>query len=71
VAAAEFRTNPGLRTPVFVRSSTVAGSWGSADTVRDVRGFATKFYTRQDNSDLVGNNMPVFFIEPGPSPRLV
>ncbi|RCG31111.1 catalase [Sphaerisporangium album] len=60
---AEFLTTPGLRTPVFVRFSTVAGSRGSADTVRDVRGFATKFYTRQGNFDLVGNNMPVFFIQ--------
>jgi catalase len=63
--AAEFLTTPGLRTPVFVRFSTVAGSRGSADTVRDVRGFATKFYTRQGNFDLVGNNMPVFFIQDG------
>ncbi|MEU9889673.1 catalase [Sphaerisporangium sp. NPDC051011] len=60
---AEFLTTPGLRTPVFVRFSTVAGSRGSADTVRDVRGFATKFYTRQGNFDLVGNNFPVFFIQ--------
>jgi catalase len=65
VTAAEFLTTPGLRTPVFVRFSTVAGSRGSADTVRDVRGFATKFYTRQGNFDLVGNNMPVFFIQDG------
>jgi len=65
VTAAEFLTDPGLRTPVFVRFSTVAGSRGSADTVRDVRGFATKFYTRQGNFDLVGNNMPVFFIQDG------
>ncbi len=63
--AAEFLTEPGLRTPVFVRFSTVAGSRGSADTVRDVRGFATKFYTRHGNYDLVGNNMPVFFIQDG------
>jgi catalase len=65
VTGAEFLTTPGLRTPVFVRFSTVAGSRGSADTVRDVRGFATKFYTRQGNFDLVGNNMPVFFIQDG------
>jgi catalase len=65
VTAAEFLTDPGLRTPVFVRFSTVAGSRGSADTVRDVRGFATKFYTKQGNFDLVGNNMPVFFIQDG------
>ncbi|WP_067805388.1 catalase [Actinomadura formosensis] len=62
---AEFLTDTSLTTPVFVRFSTVAGSRGSADTVRDVRGFATKFYTRQGNFDLVGNNMPVFFIQDG------
>jgi len=50
-------------TPVFVRFSTVAGSRGSADTVRDVRGFAIKFYTEEGNWDLVGNNIPVFFIQ--------
>ncbi|TSD99489.1 catalase [Skermania sp. ID1734] len=65
VTAAKFLTTPGLKTPVFVRFSTVAGSRGSADTVRDVRGFATKFYTEQGNYDLVGNNMPVFFIQDG------
>ena len=52
-------------TPVFVRFSTVLGSRGSADTVRDTRGFATKFYTTQGTFDLVGNNMPVFFIQDG------
>jgi catalase len=62
---AEFLTDPAVTTPVFVRFSTVAGSRGSADTVRDVRGFATKFYTRAGNYDLVGNNMPVFFIHDG------
>jgi catalase len=62
---AEFLTDPSVTTPVFVRFSTVAGSRGSADTVRDVRGFATKFYTRAGNYDLVGNNMPVFFIHDG------
>ncbi|APU14689.1 catalase [Actinoalloteichus fjordicus] len=62
---AEFLRDPSIRTPVFVRFSTVAGSRGSADTVRDVRGFATRFYTRQGNYDLVGNNMPVFFIQDG------
>ncbi len=62
---ARFLTDPSLRTPVFVRFSTVGGSRGSADTVRDVRGFATKFYTEQGNFDLVGNNMPVFFIQDG------
>ncbi len=53
----------GERTPVFVRFSTVAGSRGSADLARDVRGFATKFYTKEGNWDLVGNNIPVFFIQ--------
>ena len=55
--------DPGTRTPVFVRFSTVVGFRGSADTVRDVRGFATKFYTEEGNWDLVGNNIPVFFIQ--------
>ncbi len=55
----------GWETPVFVRFSTVLGSRGSADTVRDVRGFAVKFYTDEGNFDLVGNNMPVFFIQDG------
>jgi len=53
----------GIETPVFVRFSTVAGSRGSADTPRDVRGFAVKFYTSAGIWDLVGNNMPVFFIQ--------
>ncbi|WP_426058601.1 catalase [Hymenobacter sp. B1770] len=53
----------GVETPVFVRFSTVVGFRGSADTVRDVRGFATKFYTQEGNYDLVGNNMPPFFIQ--------
>jgi catalase len=53
----------GVETPVFVRFSTVLGSRGSADTVRDTRGFATKFYTEQGVFDLVGNNIPVFFIQ--------
>jgi catalase len=60
---ARFLTDPAARTPVFVRFSTVAGSRGSADTVRDVRGFATKFYTDEGVFDLVGNNIPVFFIQ--------
>ncbi|MCC9135240.1 catalase [Pontibacter silvestris] len=60
---AKFLTDPNTKTPVFVRFSTVVGSRGSADTVRDVRGFATKFYTEQGNYDLVGNNIPVFFIQ--------
>ncbi|WP_418063449.1 catalase [Pimelobacter simplex] len=55
----------GKRTPVFVRFSTVLGSRGSADTVRDTRGFATKFYTDEGVWDLVGNNIPVFFIQDG------
>ncbi|MGV9839524.1 catalase [Nocardia niigatensis] len=63
--AARFLTDPTVETPVFVRFSTVAGSRGSADTVRDVRGFATKFYTTEGNYDLVGNNVPVFFIQDG------
>ncbi|HEY2684958.1 MAG TPA: catalase [Steroidobacteraceae bacterium] len=53
----------GKKTPVFVRFSTVAGERGSTDTARDVRGFAVKFYSDQGNWDLVGNNMPVFFIQ--------
>jgi catalase len=62
---ARFLQDPSKRTPVFVRFSTVVGSRGSADTVRDVRGFATKFYTEEGNFDLVGNNIPVFFIQDG------
>ncbi len=54
-----------VETPVFVRFSTVVGFRGSADAVRDTRGFATKFYTSEGNFDLVGNNMPVFFIQDG------
>ncbi|MCD0502081.1 catalase [Bordetella petrii] len=53
----------GKRTPVFLRFSTVAGERGSKDTARDIRGFAVKFYTDQGNWDLVGNNIPVFFIQ--------
>jgi catalase len=60
---AHFLQDPSVKTPVFVRFSTVGGSRGSADTPRDVRGFAVKFYTQQGNYDLVGNNMPVFFIQ--------
>jgi catalase len=62
---AAFLNDTSRRTPVFARFSTVQGSRGSADTVRDVRGFATKFYTTEGNFDLVGNNMPVFFIQDG------
>jgi catalase len=61
--SAGFLQDPDVETPVFVRFSTVAGSRGSADTVRDVRGFAVKFYTAEGNYDLVGNNIPVFFIQ--------
>jgi len=60
---AGFLQDPAVKTPVFVRFSTVGGSRGSADTPRDVRGFAVKFYTPEGNYDLVGNNMPVFFIQ--------
>src|SRR6516162_8257333 len=60
---ADFLQRVGDKTPVFVRFSTVAGGAGSGDLPRDVRGFATKFYTRQGNFDLVGNNIPVFFIQ--------
>ncbi len=56
-------TEVGVKTPVFTRISTVAGGSGSADTPRDVRGFAVKFYTAEGNWDLVGNNIPVFFIQ--------
>ena len=60
--SASFLSDVGKRTPVFARFSTVAGELGSADTVRDPRGFALKFYTEEGNYDLVGNNTPVFFI---------
>ncbi|MFJ2340688.1 catalase HPII [Pseudomonas protegens] len=60
---AGFLRDPGKKTPVFVRFSTVQGPRGSGDTVRDVRGFAVKFFTDEGNFDLVGNNMPVFFIQ--------
>ena len=56
-------TEVGVKTPVFTRFSTVAGGAGSVDTPRDVRGFAVKFYTEEGNWDLVGNNIPVFFIQ--------
>jgi len=62
---AKFLHNPAVKTPVFVRFSTVVGSRGSADLARDVRGFAVKFYTEEGNFDLVGNNIPVFFIQDG------
>ena len=60
---AKFLQDPAVKTPVFVRFSTVAGSRGSTDLARDVRGFAVKFYTEEGNYDLVGNNIPVFFIQ--------
>jgi catalase len=63
LTCAGFLTDTTRRTPVFVRFSTVAGSRGSADTARDARGFAVKFYTQEGNYDLVGNNIPVFFIQ--------
>jgi catalase len=60
---ANFLNDTSKKTPVFVRFSTVAGSRGSSDMARDVRGFAVKFYTDEGNFDIVGNNMPVFFIQ--------
>lgn len=60
---ADFLQEVGSRTPVFVRFSNMIGAQGSADTVRDLRGFAVKFYTREGNYDLVGSNMPVFFVQ--------
>ncbi|MDB5778858.1 MAG: Catalase [Polaromonas sp.] len=61
--SAAFLQDPEVETPVFVRFSGATGSLGSADTVRDVRGFAVKFYTQDGNYDLVGNSMPVFYIQ--------
>ncbi len=63
VTRADLFQRPGERTPAFVRFSTVAGNMGSPDLARDVRGFAVKLYTKQGNWDLVGNNIPVFFIQ--------
>jgi len=63
ITRADVFQRAGERTPVFVRFSTVVGNKGSFDLARDVRGFATKFYTREGNWDLVGNNIPVFFIQ--------
>jgi catalase len=60
---AKFLQDPTVRTPVFVRFSTVVGSRGATDLARDVRGFAVKFYTEEGNYDLVGNNIPIFFIQ--------
>ena len=63
ITRADLFQRPGERTEVFVRFSTVAGNKGSSDLARDVRGFAVKFYTKEGNWDLVGNNIPVFFIQ--------
>ncbi len=63
VTKADFLNDTEVETPVFVRFSTVAGSKGSTDLARDVRGFAVRFYTQEGNFDLVGNNIPVFFIQ--------
>ncbi len=63
LTAADLFQRPGEKVPVFARFSTVAGGAGSVDTPRDVRGFAVKLYTKQGNWDLVGNNIPVFFIQ--------
>ena len=63
ITKAAFLQDPSIQTPVFCRFSTVAGSAGSPDLARDVRGFAVKFYTSAGNYDLVGNNIPVFFIQ--------
>lgn len=63
ITKAGFLSDPEKITPVFVRFSTVQGGAGSADTVRDIRGFATKFYTDEGIFDLVGNNTPIFFIQ--------
>ena len=63
ITKAGFLQEPAVKTPVFVRFSTVAGSRGSADTARDIRGFSVRFYTSEGNFDLVGNNVPVFFIQ--------
>lgn len=63
VTCADFLSDTSKKTPVFVRFSTVAGNKGSSEMARDVRGFAVKFYTDEGNFDLVGNNIPVFFIQ--------
>jgi catalase len=63
ITKAAFLQDPDKKTEVFVRFSTVAGNKGSSDTARDVRGFAVKFYTSEGNYDVVGNNIPVFFIQ--------
>ncbi|KAM3514798.1 hypothetical protein MY11210_001522 [Beauveria gryllotalpidicola] len=63
ITAASFLGAKGKKTPMFVRFSTVLGSRGSTDTARDIRGFATRFYTDEGNFDIVGNNAPIFFIQ--------
>jgi catalase len=63
ITAADLLQRPGEKTPAFVRFSTVAGNKGSADLARDVRGFAVKLYTKEGNWDIVGNNIPIFFIQ--------
>jgi catalase len=63
ITRADLLQRPGEKTPAFVRFSTVAGNKGSADLARDVRGFAVKLYTKEGNWDIVGNNIPVFFIQ--------
>ena len=63
VTKADIFQRAGEQTPAFVRFSTVAGNKGSADLARDVRGFAVKLYTKEGNWDIVGNNIPVFFIQ--------
>jgi len=63
ITCADIFQTKGKKTPVFTRFSTVAGNQGSPDLARDVRGFAVKFYTQEGNWDLVGNNIPVFFIQ--------
>lgn len=63
ITAASFLSSKGKETPMFVRFSTVAGSRGSSDLARDVHGFATRFYTDEGNFDIVGNNIPIFFIQ--------
>lgn len=63
ITSADIFQRPGEKTPAFVRFSTVAGNKGSFDLARDVRGFAVKLYTKEGNWDIVGNNMPIFFIQ--------
>lgn len=65
LTCADFLRAPGVQTPLIIRFSTVIHERGSPETLRDPRGFAVKFYTREGNWDLVGNNIPVFFIRDG------